>query len=554
MEKYVLGIDFGTLSVRALIADVQTGSEIATASADYAHQVMTRELPDETPLKPDWALQHPKDYVESLKKAAHEALAISKIPPEDVIGVGVDFTSNTFLPIDANGVPLCLKQEFFSNPNAWVKIWKHHSAQRYARRIEKIAVKRNEDFLSAYGGHVSPEWMLPKLWETLEEAPEVCECAAKFIEAGDWINMLLTGKYSFSSALAGFKSFWREGKGYPSDAFLSCLNPKMPALVHEKLPQELHMLGSRAGELNEYGAALTGLNPGTPVAVAAIDAHVALPAAGITQPGHMLMIIGTSSCHLMVGDTFSAIPGSCGVVEDGMIPGFYGYEAGQSCCGDHFRWMIENCVPAKYENEARERHINMHQLLTEKAEQFRPGQSGLLALDWWNGNRSMLVDADLTGLMLGMTLETRPEEIYRALIEATAYGTRKILDSYEENGVPVQKLCACGGIVKKNRMMMQIYSDVLNREIRIARSAQTPALGSAIFASVAAGKETGGYETVIEASKHMGGTEEEYYRPISENVRIYDSLYREYAVLHDYFGRGENDVMKRLKAIRLQNT
>ena len=552
MAKYTVGIDFGTLSARALVADLATGRELASATMDYPHQVMTRALPDGTPLKADWALQHPQDYLDCLNATMHEALRLSGVSPDDIIGVGVDFTASTFLPIDKDGEPLCLKPEFASNPNAWVKLWKHHAAQGYARRMEKIAVERNEDFLREYGGHVSSEWLLPKLWETLDEAPEVCQSADLFIEAADWIVFNLTGTRACSSSIAGYKSFWRKGKGYPPKEFLACLDGRMPDLVANKLPQELHSIGTLAGRINARGAALTGLNPGTAVAVTNTDALIAMPPAGLTEPGSMLMIMGTSTCHIMVERESRPVPGICGVVEDGIIPGLYGYEAGQSCCGDHFKWMTENCVPAAYEKEAAERGVGIHALLTEKAEKLRPGQSGLIALDWWNGNRSVLVDADLTGMILGMTLQTLPEEIYRALIEATAYGTRMILNTFEENDLHVNTLYACGGIARKNRMMMQIYADVLNREIHIARSAQTPALGGAIFASVAAGSEAGGYATLAEAAAHMGGTDPQTYAPYPENVKIYDALYQEYARLHDYFGRGGNDVMKRLKALRAE--
>lgn len=552
MAKYTVGIDFGSLSARALVVDVASGRELGTATMDYPHQVMTRALPDGTPLKADWALQHPGDYLACLKRVAHEALEASGVSADDVIGVGVDFTSNTFLPIDQNGEPLCFQPEFASNPNAWVKLWKHHAAQRYARRIEKIAIERNEDFLAAYGGRVSPEWLLPKMWETLDEAPEVCQSADMFIEAADWIVFKLTGTRACSASIAGYKSFWRKGTGYPSREFLACLDERMPDLVEKKLPQQLHSIGTLAGSMNALGAELTGLNPGTAVAVATTDALVAMPPAGLTEPGSMLMIMGTSTCHIMVGREFKPIPGICGAVEDGIIPGLFGYEAGQSCCGDHFKWMTENCVPASYEREAAARGIGIHALLTEKAQRLRPGQSGLIALDWWNGNRSVLVDADLTGMLLGMTLQTLPEEIYRALIEATAYGTRMILDTFEKNDLHVHTLYACGGIAKKNRMMMQIYADVLNREIHIARSAQTPALGGAILGAVAAGGADGGYDTLSEAAERMGGADAQAYRPQPENVKVYEALYQEYARLHDYFGRGGNDVMKRLKALRAE--
>jgi len=284
--------------------------------------------------------------------------------------------------------------------------------------------------------------------------------------------------------------------------------------------------------------------------VANVDAHVAVPAATVTEPARMVMIMGTSICHMLLGEEEHVVPGICGYVEDGIIPGMFGYEAGQSCVGDHFAWFVENCVPAAYEREAEGRGIGIHELLEEKASRLKPGESGLLALDWWNGNRSVLVDVDLTGVLLGATLATKSEEIYRALIEATAFGTRVIVDAFEAHGVPVNELVACGGLPEKNRLLMQIYSDVTGREFKVTASKQTPALGSAMFGAVAAGQAAGGYDTIFEAARHMARLKEETYTPIPEHQAVYDELYAEYVRLHDYFGRGENNVMKTLKKIK----
>ena len=309
-------------------------------------------------------------------------------------------------------------------------------------------------------------------------------------------------------------------------------------------------LGSRAGSVTPKAAEMTGLEPGTAVAVGNVDAHVCVPAVGIDGPGKMLAIMGTSTCHIMMGREERQVPGMCGVVEDGVMPGYFGYEAGQSCVGDHFAWFIDNCLPASYYEQAKKEGKNIHQFLRERAQKQRPGESGLLALDWWNGNRSVLVDVDLTGMMLGMTLHTKPEEMYRALIEATAYGTRMIIENYREYGVPVEEFYASGGISQKDPMTMQIYSDVINMPVKIAGSAQGPALGSAIFASVAAGKAAGGYDSVFDAAKAMGRIKDTIYRPVPQNAAVYDRLFAEYRILHDYFGRGENDVMKRLKNLK----
>ena len=550
MSKFTLGVDFGTLSARALVVEVGTGRELAAATMDYPHAVMSRELPDGTPLKPDWALQDPQDYLDCLRAIIPEALRQSAVSADDVIGVGIDFTANTMLPVDANGVPLCFQPAYASIPHAWAMLWKHHAAQDRARRIQEIAKARGERFLKRYGGKVSSEWMFPKLWQILDEAPEVYAAADRFIEAGDWIVLQLTGNEMRSASMAGYKAFWHKADGYPSDDFFAAIDPRLAHVVDEKLSRKLYPAGTRAGVVTPDAAKWTGLRAGTAVSVASIDAHVSLPPAGLVDPGKLLMILGTSTCHIMLGDVEREVPGICGVVEDGVVPGLYGYEAGQSCCGDHFKWMIDNCVPKVYCDEADARGMGLHALLTEKAARLRPGESGLVALDWWNGNRSVLVDVDLTGLMVGMTLATRPEEIYRALIEATAYGTRVIVENFEQHGVAIDGLYACGGIAKKNPLMMQIYADVLGREIRVARSTQTPALGSAMFGAVAAGRAFGGYDSIADAAREMGGVDEKSYAPIEENRIVYDALYQEYLRLHDAFGRGGNDVMKRLKQIR----
>jgi L-ribulokinase len=550
-NKYVIGVDFGTLSGRTLVAEVGTGNELAVAVSDYRHGVMDEYLPDgKTKLEPDWALQHPGDYLEVLSETIPRVMKEAGIKPADVIGVGIDFTACTMLPIDKGGVPLCFHEEFKSEPHSYVKLWKHHAAQDEANRINEIASDRKEEFLGLYGGKISSEWLLPKIWQILNEAPHIYEKADRFIEAADWIVLQLTGNERRNSCTAGYKAMWSKKKGYPTKDFLRALDPRLENMVDEKLGRDIYPLGTKAGEITEEAAKLTGLMPGTAVAVGNLDAHVSLPAVGVVEPGKMLIIIGTSGCHMLLGTEEKVVPGICGVVEDGMIPGYFGYEAGQCCVGDHFDWFVNTCVPESYKQEARDRNISIHRVLREKAKKLRVGESGLIALDWWNGNRSVLVDSDLTGMLVGCTLLTKPEEIYRALIEATAYGTRMIIDTFEQNGVPVREIYAAGGIAEKDELMMQIYSDVTNREIRISGSPNAPALGSAMFGAVAAGRARGGYDTILEAAKDMAKTKDVVYRPDPDNVRAYDKLYSEYRILHDYFGRGQNDVMKRLKEIR----
>jgi L-ribulokinase len=551
MTKYSIGVDYGTQSGRAVLVEVGTGREVATAVKEYTHGVMDEFLPDgKTKLEHDWALQHPADYLEVLEITIPEVLTKAQVSAEDVIGLGIDFTACTVLPIDKNGTPLCFQPEHSSNPHSYVKLWKHHAAQDEANRLNEIAEQRGEKFLARYGGKISSEWMIPKVWQILNEAPEIYNGADQILEATDWVISQVTGEIARNSCTAGYKAIWHKQDGYPSQDFFKALDPRLENVVEEKLSTKIFPIGAKAGEITEKAAKLTGLKPGTAVAVANVDAHVAVPAVGITEPGKLLMIMGTSTCHILLGEEEKVVPGMCGVVEDGVIPGYMGYEAGQSCVGDHFEWFTENCVPASYEEEAKARGINIHQLLTEKASKLQVGESGLLALDWWNGNRSTLVDADLTGVLVGATLLTKPEEIYRALIEATAYGTRMIVETFRNNGVPVNEVYAAGGIAEKNKMMMQIYSDVLNMDIKISASSQTPALGSAMFGAVAAGKDRGGYDSITEAAKDMGRVKEYIYQPIKANADVYNQLFNEYARLYDYFGRGENNVMKTLKKIK----
>ncbi len=552
-KKYSIGVDFGTQSARAVLVEIGTGKEIATAVKVYPHGVMDEYLPDgKTRLEPDWALEHPQDFLDALKETIPAVIKEAGVDSQDIIGLGMDFTACTILPIDKRGTPLCFYEEYKSNPHAYIKLWKHHAAQDEANRLNEIAAERGEDFLQRYGGKISSEWMIPKIWQVLNEAPEIYEKADRFIEVGDWVVLQLTGEEKRSSCMAGYKALWHKRKGYPSNDFFKALDPRLENVVDEKLSRDIYPIGSKAGEITEEAAKLIGLKPGTAVAVANVDAHVAVPGVGITEEGKMLMIMGTSTCHMLLGKEEKIVPGMCGVVEDGIIPGYLGYEAGQSCVGDHFEWFVKNCVPAHYMKEAEDSGMNIHDLLSEKAQKLAVGESGLVALDWWNGNRSVLVDVDLTGMMIGMTLLTKPEEIYRALIEATAYGTRMIIETFEESGVPIHELYAAGGIADKNPFLMQVYADVTNREIRISASSQTPALGSAMFGAVAAGKERGGYDSIVEAAKEMAKLKDVVYTPIPENVKMYDKLYAEYKILHDYFGRGTNDVMKRLKEIRRQ--
>lgn len=547
--KYALGIDFGTLSARALLVDIETGAEVATSVCDYTHGVIDNTLPTGEKLPPDWALQSPQDYLDALESTVPDVLSQAGAKAEDVVGIGLDFTACTMMPIDKNGNPLCFNPKWERNPHAWVKLWKHHASQPEATKINDLAAQRGETFLNRYGGKVSSEWFFSKALQILDEAPEIYEAADKFIEAGDWVVQKLTGVEARSACAAGYKSMWDKRDGFPSNDFLRALDTRFEHVIDEKMSRDILPVGSKAGELLTEMAERLGLKAGIAVAVSVIDAHVALPAATVTKDGTMVIIMGTSSCHIILGKEPKIVEGMCGYVEDGVVPGYFGFEAGQCCVGDHFAWFVENCIPASYAKEAESLGITVHELLTQKASKKKPGESGLLALDWWNGNRSVLVDADLTGLFIGMKLDTKPEDMYKALIEATAFGTKVIIDAFESNGVAVNEIVACGGLAEKNEMLMQIYADVTNREFKVARSAQTCALGSAMWGAVAAGKAKGGYDNITEAAAKMAGVKDKTYKPNAANNAVYKKLFVEYMKLHDYFGRGGNNVMKTLKEI-----
>jgi L-ribulokinase len=552
-NKYAIGVDFGTESGRAVLIDVKDGHEVATSVHRYANSVIDEKLPGTNiRLEPDWALQDPNDYLEVFKNTIPVVVKEGKIDPEDVIGIGIDFTACTMLPTKKDGTPLCFMAEWRNNPHSWVKLWKHHAAQPEANRLNEIAREKGFKFLSRYGEKISSEWFFPKVWQILNEAPEVYKAADRFIEAADWVVWQLTGMETRNNCTAGYKAIWSKREGFPPNEFFAALDARLENVVDEKMTRKIAYLGERAGGLTAEAARWTGLKPGTAVAVANVDAHVSVPASAVVDPGSMVIIMGTSNCHMLLGRKEYIVPGMCGYVEDGIMPGYFGYEAGQSCVGDHFAWFVENCVPAAYQKEAETRKVDIHTLLEEKAAALKPGESGLLALDWWNGNRSVLVDVDLTGLLIGQTLATKPEEIYRALIEATAYGTRIIIDTFEANDVPVKEIVATGGLPDRNHLLMQIYADVTGKEVKVAASKQTPALGSAMFGAVAAGKAAGGYDTIYEATKVMAHQRAEKYQPVPANKKVYDRIYAEYVTLHDYFGRGENDVMKRLKALKAE--
>ncbi len=544
-EKYTIGVDYGTLSGRAVVVRTSDGTELGSAVHEYANAVMDQKLNHSgVALPPDWALQNPNDYVDVLKHAVPAAIAAAGIDPADVVGIGTDFTACTILPVLEDGTPLSDLPEFANRPHAYVKLWKHHAAQPHADRINNLARERGESWLPRYGGQISSEWELAKGLQLFEEDREVYDRMFKFVEAADWIIWQLCGTYVRNACTAGYKGNLQDGE-YPSREFFGALSAGFEDFAERKLAHEIGQLGARAGGLTAEAASWTGLREGIAVAVGNVDAHVTAPAAKATQPGQMVAIMGTSTCHVMNGSILTEVPGMCGVVDGGIVSGLYGYEAGQSGVGDIFAWYVNNQVPQSYLDAAASAGQSIHQYLTDLAAKEEVGAHGLLVLDWHSGNRSVLVDHELSGMVLGLTLTTRPEQVYRALLEATAFGTRVIIEAFEKSGVPVTEFIVAGGLLK-NQFLMQLYSDVTRLPLSTIASDQGPALGSAIHAAVAAGV----HPTIRDAAEAMGRSNQGVYQPNLERAARYDALFAEYQLLHDYFGRGANDVMKRLKQIK----
>jgi L-ribulokinase len=533
----VLGLDFGTASVRAVVVETATGRERGSAVVDYPHGVIDAVLPGTgAKLGADWALQHPGDWVTSIEKAVPRAMAAAGVEKESVVGIGVDFTSCTVLPVDASGEPLCFSARWAARPHAWPKLWKHHAAQPQADRINAVAEKRREPFLADYGGKTSSEWLAAKALQILEEDPEVYAAAGSIVEGGDWIVGELCGVRVRNSCGAGYKGFWSRERGFPSKDFFGALDPRF-ADLGGKLGGEIVPPGRRVGGLTDAMAKRLGLAPRTAVAAAIIDAHSAVPAASVVEAGRMVMVMGTSTCHMLLADRHARVEGIGGVVQDGIVEGFAGYEAGQPAVGDIFGWFARLVGKGSETGFA---------ALEKEAAAAPPGANGLLALDWWNGNRSVLVDANLSGLLVGLTLATTGGDIYRALIEATAFSTRRILDAFEKERIPVRELIAVGGLAERSPLLLQIYADVTRRPIGLAAAVNASALGAAMLGAVAAGPAAGGHASFADAARAMSRLKPERVTPDPSRADSYDALYRDWLELHDHFGR-ETDLMKRLK-------
>jgi len=529
--RYSIGLDFGTESVRVLVVDIANGNIAGQASTNYEHGVIDQSLPgDRSKLPPDYALQHPQDWLEGMSLACKAAMKSARAKPEQVVGVGVDFTSCTMLPTLRDGTPLCLTDAFRKIPLAWPKLWKHHGAKSETDRINQVARQRNEPWLGRYGGLIGLEWFFPKVLETLNGAPRVYDAAEVWIEAGDWLVWQLTsGPFPHcepkaiprSTCQAGYKAIWNKKDGYPSRDYLAAVDPKLADLVERKMPGTLMPPGQRAGTLSDRAAKMLGLRPGIPVSAAIIDAHSGVPGAGVADDSTLVMVLGTSSCFMLNSRVEKLVGGICGVVEEGILPGYFGYETGQGSVGDSFAWVAKALsLP--------------HDELNRRAAGLPPGSGGVLAIDWLNGCRTPLMDGRLSGAFVGLTLTTRPEQLYRAMFEATAFGVRWIVETLREGGVPCRNFVASGGLPGKSPLLMQIYADVLGAPIKLAESDQSVALGAAILGCIAAGKETTGYSSIAQAVGAMARQRTDVvYKPDAAAGKKYERVYRIYRSLTD---------------------
>ncbi len=559
-RSYALGLDYGTNSCRSVILDLSDGTEVATHVWSYPSGVDGILL---DPKDPNCARQNPKDYHEGLEIIVREAIKKARrsdrcFKPELIIGIGVDTTGSTPIPVDRDGVPLAFQSRFRKNLAAMAWLWKDHTGHEEAAEITEKAREMRPQYLAKYGGTYSSEWFWSKLLHCKRAAPDVFAAAHSFVECCDYIPALLAGDRTPDRIVrgicaAGHKAMYcEEWGGLPDKEFLAALDPALADLrdrLYEKAVPSDHL----AGRLCKEWANKLGLREGIAIAAGAFDAHMGAVGAGVRE-GVLSKILGTSTCDMMVVEgskKLADIPGVCGIVKGSIIPGYYGIEAGQSAVGDIFLWFVNHLTPSSYGKNAEERFAS----LGKAAAKLKPGEHGLLALDWNNGNRTILVDARLTGLLLGQTLHTAAHEVYRALIEATAFGALAIIKRIEEYGVQISEIVNCGGLAVKNPLLMQIYADVTNRPMKVARSEQTCAVGAAVFGAVAAGKEAGGFADVAEAQAVVCGVRKKVYEPDPESHKVYSEIYTLYRQLHDAFGTTQapaklDHVMKDLIAIR----
>jgi L-ribulokinase len=549
-DGYVFGFDFGTLSCRLVAVNLKNGEVIGTLIYEYPHGVIYKALPNENvPLPSNWCLQHPEDWLQAVFTLSRSMLKQTGIDPTDVKSIGIDFTSCTIVPVAQDGRVLCLHEDFKNRPHAWPKLWKHHAAQGCAEIMEEWA-RQNTSWLKDYfGNNVSSEWAFPKIMQIVLEDYDCYRATAMYMEAVDWMPYMLSGNVTRCTATLGVNAFWIKGIGFPGKDFFRAMDPRMTDVVSEKMGGKQVLVGEAIGYLQSEMAEKMGLTTDTVICSGHSDGAVAGCGAGVTASGNMMLVMGTSTCHQMIFEDYRAFDGVCAIAEDGMIPGLFGYESGQPASGDIFQWYVDTCMPPSYAAEAETRGISHQQLMDEKAAALRPGENGLVALDWLNGNRSILSNYELSGTIVGLTLSTQPEEIYRALMEANLFGSRKIIENYRNHGITVDKLYAVGSLARKSPFMMQLCADIIGDTIFVPDISNVSAIGAAVCAAVALGESRGGFDSVQEAAEALIPKNYKKYTPDINSHGIYNELYIYYNKLHDYFGL-DDSFMKGLRKLK----
>jgi L-ribulokinase len=536
--RCAIGVDFGTESARALLLDLGCGEELAVAASPYPRGVIDRELPEtDQQLPPDWALQDPDDWALCFERAVAQALEQAGLPGTAVAAIGIDFTSCTVLPVARDGTPMCKLDAWRAHPHAWPKLWKHHAAQHVADRLTEVAHERGENFIERYGGRISSEWFFPKLIELWLEDRDLYEASYGFLEGADWIVWQLTGRERRQTCTLGYKALWSPDAGLPPAEYFAAAYPGFNR-PDEKLGQRFYPLGSCAGTLRAELAERLGLGPAVPVAVGNVDSFASVPGAGIAEPGVFVSCVGTSICDMLLGTREVRLPGITGVLRDGILPGFYGYEAGQAAVGDMLAWFQRALKPE-----------STLTALESEATALAPGEAGLVALDWWNGNRSVLADADLAGALFGLTLATSAVQIYRTLLESIAFGNRRIVENFLAQGIELERIVACGGVAIASPLLMQLFADAAGLEVAIPASQEVPARGAAMFAAVAAGI----FADITAAIKALAPPVARRFHPDLQAGAIYDRIYAVYGQLHDLLGRSHPELLHELKRIRAEH-
>ena len=549
MSDFTIGVDFGTQSVRAIVVRCSDGTTISESTFAYPHGVLDRSLPDGTPLPgPDWALADPNDYMTGLIHVVHNAVAKSGLAPEQIGAIAIAATACTLLPVNKDLVPLCCLDEYRSRPQAWCKLWKHHRAQPYATQLTETALLMKQDFLANYGGKISSEWAVPKVMEVFDQDREVYNASDRFMQFSDWLTGGMVGNPDVQNgSIAAYKALWSATDGYPCDKYLAAVALQVPEIVHDKLRGTMYLAGDCVGTLTKEAAHKLGLSTSSRVGMAHTDAHASAYGSGIADEGDYVFILGTSSCGHLITRRQEKVSGVTGALPDGLLRGYTCYSAGQACVGDMLEWFIKNSVPSAVKEAAASSGLSLHAYLEREASKQKPGECGLVTLDWFNGNRSTLVNAALSGITVGLTMETTPIDIYRSMLEAIAFGHREIVDNFTSSNLSIKRIVICGGIAHKNNLLLQIMSDVLGRPLEVSAEPQATALGAAICAATALGADNGGYESLPEAIHQMKAGCLKTIPPNLENTKAYERIYNHYHQLYNIFGRQYSGIMEDLR-------